>query len=166
MPTAKPTRNTPNTIDQAILRIPTLCVGMRKIARQLCLACCVSAVLLLTACAGGEPARAPDPERGRVLFNAPVTGDRGEVQPCVRCHAVEKDKKSVTGLGTNFYDLGARAGQTVPGQSAEDYLRVSIVDPDAHLAGGFQDGLMYRGYAKALSAQEIDDLVAYMLTLK
>jgi len=54
----------------------------------------------------------------------------------------------------------------VDGQSAEEYLRTSITDPDAYLAGGYQEGIMYRQYEQALTEQQIDDLVAYMLTLK
>jgi cytochrome c len=84
----------------------------------------------------------------------------------VRCHAIEKDRPSPMGLGTNFYEIGVRAGREVPGQSVEDYLRTSIVDPDAHLAGGYQDGLMYRQYAELLTPQQIEDLVAYMTTLR
>jgi hypothetical protein len=41
-----------------------------------------------------------------------------------------------------------------------------IVSPDAFLSGGYQEGIMYRGYAQALTAQQINDLIAYMLTLK
>lgn len=70
------------------------------------------------------------------------------------------------GIGTNLHDIGSRAGTMVPGQSAEDYLRTAIVDPDAFLAGGFQDGLMYREYEKVLTPQQINDLIAYMMTLK
>ena len=33
-------------------------------------------------------------------------------------------------------------------------------------AGGYQEGIMYRDYAQALTAQQVNDLVAYMLTLK
>jgi cytochrome c553 len=120
---------------------------------------------LLSACMAEPALQPPDPARGAEIFQATVQGERGEQPPCSRCHAVEKDKPSPSGLGTNFYAIGGRAGSTVPGQDAETYLRVSIVDPDAHLAGGFQDGLMYRGYGKALSEQQIADLVAYMLTL-
>ena len=128
--------------------------------------CFVWAALLLIACAAAPTAQPGDAERGRALFNQPVQGDRGEVQACSRCHAIKDGEKSATNLGTNLHDIGARAGKTVSGQSAEEYLRTSIVDPDAHLAGNFQDGLMYRGYAKSLTPQQIDDLVAYMLTLK
>jgi hypothetical protein len=124
-------------------------------------------VMFSLACAAcGGQARPPDPERGRVLFAAPVEAERGQQQACVRCHALGKDERSATGLGTNFYDIGVRAEREIPGQTAQQYLRTSITDPDAHLAGGFQDGLMYRSYAKALSAEQIDDLVAFMGTLR
>ncbi len=69
-------------------------------------------------------------------------------------------------IGINLHDIGDRAGSAVPGQSAEDYLRTSILDPDAYLAGNFQDGLMSREYPQALTDQQVSDLVAYMLTLK
>ncbi len=55
---------------------------------------------------------------------------------------------------------------TVAGQSAEEYIRRSIVDPDDYLAGGFQEGIHFRGYGEALSQAEINDLVAYLLTFK
>jgi cytochrome c553 len=121
--------------------------------------------LILSACSGPstEPGNA---ERGKALFNAPVQSSRGELEPCSACHAIVDGQKSRTGLGTNFHDIGARAGNTVKGQSAEQYLRTSIVDPDAYLAGNFQDGLMSREYGKLLTPQQIEDLVAYMLTLK
>lgn len=119
----------------------------------------------LLACSDTPTVQPGDVERGRALFNQPVQGDRGEVQACARCHALKQGERSVTGLGPSLYGLGARAGKTVPGQSAEVYLRTSIIEPDAYLAGHFQAGLMYRGYAKALTPQQIEDLVAYMLTL-
>jgi cytochrome c len=121
--------------------------------------------LLLMAC-GGPSTEPGNPERGQALFNAPVESSRGEIQPCSACHAIVEGQKSRTGLGTNFHDLGARAGGMVQGQSAEQYLRTAIVDPDAYLAGNFQDGLMSREYGKFLTPQQIEDLVAYMLTLK
>jgi cytochrome c2 len=107
-----------------------------------------------------------DAERGKQIYDAPIKAERGELQPCSKCHPVGAGEKPATGIGMNLGDIGNRAGTTVPGQSAEDYLRTSIVDPDAHLAGGFQDGLMSRDYKKLLTPQQVEDLVAYMLTLK
>lgn len=136
----------------------------RHVARlRLLVAACV---LTLAACSLGPSAPTGDAERGRALFNQPVDSPRGEQQACSRCHAIKEGERAPTGLGTNFFDIGVRAGNTVPGQTAEQYLRTSITDPDAFLAGNFQDGLMYREYAKALTPQQIEDLVAYMLTLK
>jgi cytochrome c553 len=123
----------------------------------------LAAALLLAGCAS---APVGDAERGRVLFALPMASPRGELPACVRCHAVEEGRPSPMGLGTNFYDIGARAVREVPGQTAEEYLRTSIVDPDAHLAGGYQDGLMYRDYAALLTPGQIEDLVAYMATLR
>ena len=120
---------------------------------------------MLSACAG-ESTQPGNAENGKALFNAPVQSSRGELEPCSACHAIVEGQKSRTGLGTNFNDIGARAGNTVKGQSAEQYLRTSIVDPDAYLAGNFQDGLMSREYGKLLTSQQIEDLIAYMLTLK
>ncbi len=120
--------------------------------------------LTLTGCGGGlQPG---DAERGKQAFNAPVTSPRGPLPTCAKCHAVVEGQKSETGLGTNFHDIATRAAKEVPDQSAADYLRTSIVDPDAHLAGGFQDGLMSREYKQLLTTQQVEDLVAYMLTLK
>ncbi|MCX6018548.1 MAG: c-type cytochrome [Chloroflexi bacterium] len=119
---------------------------------------------LLVACTSALPTG--DAVRGRALFNAPVASLRGDLPACSRCHAVEARRPSPMGLGTNFHDLGARAGRTVPGKTAADYLYTSIVNPDTFLAGGYQDGLMSREYEKLLTRQQIDDLVAYMLTLR
>jgi hypothetical protein len=120
------------------------------------------ALLLLAACGGGAPAA--DPLAGRRLFNGEVALDDRAALPCGECHSVEPGGNAA--LGPNLSNIGARAATTVPGQTAEEYLRASIVDPDAHLSGGFQDGLMYRRYGRALTAGQIEDLVAYMLTLK
>ncbi len=121
-------------------------------------------VVCLMGCA--DTAQPGDAEHGKQLYNTTVKAERGELQPCSKCHPVGTGEKPATGIGMNLGDIGSRAGATVPNQSAKDYLRTSIVDPDAHLAGGFQDGLMSREYKKLLTPQQIEDLVAYMLTLK
>jgi sulfur-oxidizing protein SoxX len=120
----------------------------------------LSAVMLV-ACGGAAPG---DPQAGRRLFNGQIALDDLAATPCSQCHSAEPG--GISSLGTNLSNIGNRSATTVPGQSAEEYLRTSIVDPDAFLAGNFQDGLMYRRYGSALTPQQINDLVAYMLTLK
>jgi hypothetical protein len=50
--------------------------------------------------------------------------------------------------------------------SAAEYLRESIVEPDAYVVEGFQPGTMTGDFDTVLTEQEIDDLVAYLLTLQ
>ncbi len=52
------------------------------------------------------------------------------------------------------------------GKSAEEFLRESILNPDAVVTEGFTPGVMYQNYGNDLTEQEIDDLVAFLLTLK
>jgi cytochrome c2 len=101
---------------------------------------------------------------GEKIFHGetPIAG--GKVPACTMCHAVEAGGEAT--IGTNLSNIGYRAAAIAPGQSAEEYLRTSILDPDAYLAGGFQEGIMYREYRQALTPQQIEDLIAYMLTLK
>lgn len=118
-------------------------------------------LLLLVACSGG----AADPENGRKLYHGEVAIAGGNAPACVMCHPVAPGETAKV-MGQNLSNIGNRAATVVPGQTAEAYLRASITDPDAVLAGGFQEGIMYRQYAKVLTERQINDLVAYMLTLK
>jgi mono/diheme cytochrome c family protein len=53
----------------------------------------------------------------------------------------------------------------VSGQSAEAYLRESIVDPDAYVVEGFTPGIMPSNYRTQLSDEQITDLVVYLMSL-
>jgi hypothetical protein len=50
--------------------------------------------------------------------------------------------------------------------SAEEYIRESILTPDAYVVEGFQEGDMYQTFGEELSEQQIADLIAYALTEK
>ena len=119
--------------------------------------------MLLAACGAGN-ARAGDPANGKQLFAGAVALADARAPACATCHAITPNGD--TGSGQSLSNIGNRASVTAPGQSAEAYLRTAITDPDAHISDGYQDGIMYRNYAQALTAQQVDDLVAYMLTLK
>jgi mono/diheme cytochrome c family protein len=120
-----------------------------------------AAIALLAACGAGG---AGDAASGKKLFDCetPIAG--GKMPTCIGCHPVEPDKQ--TGAGPNLSNIGNHAATTVKGMSAHDYLRQSIVDPDAHLAGGYQEDIHPKGYGDVLTQQQIDDLIAYLLTLK
>ncbi len=52
----------------------------------------------------------------------------------------------------------------MPGLSAEEYLRESIVDPAAYIVEGYFAGGMPKGYRILLNGEDIDSLVAFLLT--
>lgn len=135
--------------------------GRRRggVSRRLFVAWIV-ALLALAACA----ARAPDPERGRQLFGGEVAMPGGNLA-CIECHPVAPGAISEV-MGQNLSNIGSRAADAVPGQSAEEYLRLAVVEPDTFLSGGFQEGIHPRAYKDALSDDDVADLVAYMLTLR
>lgn len=116
----------------------------------------------LAACGGGsEPAPAGgDAAAGEALFAQSSIGS----QPgCTTCHSLEA---GVTLVGPSLADVGAEAGSRVSGQSAEEYLRQSILEPGDYVVDGFGAGIMPGGYSSELSEEQVDDLVAYLLSLK
>jgi hypothetical protein len=54
----------------------------------------------------------------------------------------------------------------LPGLTAEAYLRQSILKPDACVAPGFPAGVMYPNFEKTLTDRELNDLVAFLLSLQ
>lgn len=126
----------------------------------------LAAGFALAACATAYSAPAGDAAAGQRLFlgQVAVKSSRGDVPPCARCHGTTPDGKSP--LGPSLWGVADRATTTVRGQSARDYLRDAILDPDAVLVDNYQEGIMYRGYRDSLNDRQIDDLVAYLLTLK
>jgi cytochrome c553 len=119
-------------------------------------------VLFLLIIAGCNTAA--DPERGRQLYMGERAFSDGSLA-CIECHPVNPGERSQV-MGQDLSNIGNRAAETVAGQSAEQYLRAAIIDPDAHLSGGFQEGIHPRTYAEALSDGDVADLMAYMFTLQ
>ena len=112
-------------------------------------------------CGGGA-----DQESGREvatfgldLFNERVVG---MTAGCITCHSLDED---VNLVGPSLFGLGERAEVLVPGMSAAEYVRESIVDPDAYVVDGFSAGLMVTVWAEVLSEEQIDSLVEFLLDL-
>lgn len=131
-------------------------------------------LLLLAACGGGAdeetepeepPAPAGDPQAGEELYNQTSIGS---APGCITCHNVDQtdDPLQPSPVGPSHYGLAGRADDYTEGQSAEEYLRESIREPDAHIVEGFTAGVMYQNYADDLTDEQIDNLVAYLLTLE
>jgi len=112
---------------------------------------CLALVLLLSACAE-TPATEPV-ARGAQIYRQ---------KSCGSCHAIAG---SGGNIGPPLTHIGTIAGTRQPGTSAEDYLRTSITDPGAYVVPGFPDS-MSRGLARGLSADDLDALVRYLLSLR
>lgn len=101
------------------------------------------------------PSAGGDPVAGAALFTSslPIA--------CSVCHAVDES----VGIGPGQGGIASKAGNRVSGVSAEDYLRESIVDPIAFVVPDFAP-TMPPNFAETLTPQQVDDLVAYLLTLE
>ncbi|MBI5030874.1 MAG: cytochrome c [Chloroflexi bacterium] len=137
---------------------------MRKIL-VLVLLGLVSMMALAACSGGGSTAAGPgDVARGKGLYNQKTLGPKS-TEGCVSCHVYDesggKAEKAPYTKGT-----GTRAASRVPGMSAEAYVRESIVKPDAYVVEGFNKGDMYQFWEKDLTPQQMNDLIAYILSEK
>jgi mono/diheme cytochrome c family protein len=78
---------------------------------------------------------------------------------CAGCHTLAKANATGT-IGPSLDDLAATAGQQ--DGSPEEYVRESLLDPDAVVAEGFQPGVM-PSYEGRLTDEQIQALAQYLL---
>ena len=102
---------------------------------------------------------------GRALF----TGGGG----CLACHTIEGTAQGI--LGPDQTHVGTWAANRIPGYTAEQYIRESIVEPCAYNVTPADDGIEANYDCKLmeitmksifLSDAEIDALVAFLLAQK
>ena len=79
---------------------------------------------------------------------------------CVACHKFDAPEKLV---GPSLWDIGARKDA--------NYIRESVLEPDAVVVEGFPAGLMKgtldgQGFYQKLSLQDLNTLVNYLTSLK
>ncbi|HEX9796791.1 MAG TPA: c-type cytochrome [Anaerolineales bacterium] len=123
-----------------------------------------AAGLMLAGCGGGQG----DPLAGRALYHQETIGNR-QAPGCVTCHLLVDGEVKV---GPPHYGIAERAEARVRAQdyrgqanSAAEYLEESIRQPNAYVVEGYQPGVMYGQYEEVLTDKQIDDLVAFLLTL-
>jgi quinol-cytochrome oxidoreductase complex cytochrome b subunit len=90
------------------------------------------------------------------------TGGANRAPACTLCHSLD----GITLVGPSLQHISAQAATRVAGQSAQAYLRTSIVSPSAYKVPGFETSTMYPNYSLDLSPEQIDALVAFLLTQK
>ena len=100
--------------------------------------------------------------QAREAAKKPVTGNphKGEevffnTARCIACHKVG----TLGGvLGPELTSIGAF--------NSPDYLRESMVEPNAKIVRGFEKDVMPQTFKDHLSGEQIEDVVAYLLTLR
>lgn len=132
------------------------------IAITLLTAGCSLGDLLPFAYAPEEPAQSlvGDPERGAEIFRVGVDD---EATPCSTCHRLSSGGFSLS-QGPNLTGISERAATRVEGLTAEQYIEDNILNPARYKFFSFRTS-MYDEYADHLSAQDVADLVAYLMTL-
>ncbi|MCB9436671.1 MAG: cytochrome c [Anaerolineales bacterium] len=106
-----------------------------------------------------------DPAIGQILFNnipAPSTGQR-----CMTCH---NPNQPIPGTGPYLYGIATVAGERRAGYTAEEYLRESIINPNAFMApaqgeAAWTVDLMPKDWRQAFTDEDLDNIVSYLLTL-
>lgn len=110
----------------------------------------------LAAC-GDAAAPPPTPTLDPLL----VAGQKVFVAHCGACHSATGDTVIV---GPPLAGIAARGAERVDGLDARAYVYSSIMQPSDYLVEGYQD-LMPKDLAKKLTGEEMDSVVAYVLSL-
>jgi cytochrome c551/c552 len=122
--------------------------------------------VVLAACGGGsanDTLELGNPELGREIFE-----DRDRTR-CVWCHTLDG---SIL-VGPSLQGISERADDRVPGLSAVEYLRQSILDPPAYIVEGFDIKMQTYELVpeevdtlvpSTFTQEELSDLIAFLLT--
>lgn len=159
-PTPTPTR--PGTTPEAVALKPTATVTPIPSTPTFAVPATATPVRTATPTgAAGTPASdssgglTGDPAKGKILFN-----NQGL---CYTCHNATNDAVLV---GPSLKGIATRGSTRIAGVSAADYVRKTINKPDQVIIKGFTPGVMPRNFSTLLTKQQIEDLVAYLMTLK
>ncbi|MCH7663001.1 MAG: c-type cytochrome [Chloroflexi bacterium] len=101
-----------------------------------------------------------------VDLSDPVSRGRGVflTQACATCHTITGLTDRI--IGPVLDGIGTRADTTIDGYTAEEYIRESILKPDAFIVEGFNAEIMSAyDFGDILTADEINDLIEFLLSL-
>jgi len=89
---------------------------------------------------------------------------------CDACHSIKGVGGAGATIGPPLFRTGAIAADRRPGPTVDDYIRTSIVDPDAFTmpncpTGPCTAGLMPKTFSDTLTNEQIDLIVGYLSVL-
>ncbi|MBP6786153.1 MAG: cytochrome c [Candidatus Promineofilum sp.] len=114
-------------------------------------------MLSLAAC-GGSEVEAPEPTLSPEL----VAGQHVFVGHCGACHSPTAETVIV---GPPLAGIAVHGAERVDGLDARAYVYSSIMRPSDFVLPGFED-VMPKDLAKKLTGEELDAVVAYVLSLE
>ena len=100
-----------------------------------------------------EAAETDPMTRGRQVFNQ---------NGCNACHVLG-DAGAAGLVGPALDQLGAEAGEIVPGQTGLEYIHAAIVDPNAYVVEGYPANVMPANYGATISEADLNALVDYLM---
>jgi len=99
-----------------------------------------------------------DPARGKILYYDPRF-------VCFGCHAINGAAAPLMkGVSARVSDMRLTALKN-SGESVEQYLAESILDPGQYIVPGYSDHVMPRVYPRYLNYDDLQNMVAYLMTL-
>jgi mono/diheme cytochrome c family protein len=113
--------------------------------------------------ATAAPTADPLVARGNELFHATHTTAQGAWM-CSQCHSTGSERL----IGPGMAGLSARAAARIAGQTADEYIRNSILHPNDYIVEGdpaYPAGLMPQNYADIFSEDDLNALVSYLISL-
>jgi len=117
---------------------------------------------IFAGCGGSSRAPRADISAGQQLFNQTVIGSNAG---CVTCHSLEADVV-IVGPSLAAWSQEADVEGEDYGMSADEFTRQSILDPNAVLVEGFLPDTMPTNWGDVLTTEQLDNLVAYLLSLE
>lgn len=122
----------------------------------------LSLILLATAVLAACGSAAADAPPTPTLSPEAQLGQQVFSRECGSCHSLSPGAIIV---GPSMAGIASRADERVPNQDAHTYLLTSVLNPEAYVVDGFVSQ-MPANFGKSLTGEELDAVVAFLLTLE
>lgn len=131
-------------------------VSMHAIGLRMRLGVVVASAVLAAGCSGGEKSAESDPlvARGEVL-----------AERCAGCHSTDGSSRSgPTWKGLAGSQVTLTDGRVVAAD--DEYLKRSILDPNAEIVDGFQKTMAFAVPPGSISEDDANALIAYIRSVR
>lgn len=130
-------------------------------------------LLLLMAACGGESLTnpTPKPDTVKAFLAEPATNSGNPVSgkaafekfPCLSCHTLS-GSGGTAAVAPALDKIGTTAATRIEGATAAQYIRHMLIKPDDIQLPNYRN--IMPSFVNSATPQELEDLVAYLLTLK